>query len=87
MCSTEVKAMKKAIMIIVILATFIMLSGCGQDNGSDNDKGIVCSDELKNAEACTLEFDPVCGDDGVTYSNACTACSSGQVDSYTQGEC
>ena len=51
------------------------------------DDVVYCTEEQKAAEICTLDYTPVCGDDGVTYGNSCSGCSSGEIDYYTIGEC
>ena len=38
------------------------------------------------AMACTMDWNPVCGCDGVTYGNACGAKAAG-VNQFTEGAC
>jgi hypothetical protein len=51
---------------------------CGED-----DRAAVCT---ARPEACTMQFDPVCGCDGQTHSNACRADGAG-VSIRHEGPC
>lgn len=75
--------MKKLLFLLPVLAlTTILLAWC-----SNNSEYIQCTEEQKNAEMCTMEYMPVCGDDGETYGNVCSACATEGVNSYIEWEC
>ena len=57
-----------------------------EDGSCSNTNNCIDPSQIDPNGICTEQYDPVCGCDDQTYSNACFATISG-VTSYQQGEC
>lgn len=66
--------------LILLSALMMALASCKKDGGC------IDSSKIRVGAPCTLQFDPVCGCNNITYGNSCEAGNAG-VTSYTNGAC
>jgi hypothetical protein len=73
---------------LVLLSTMLVASGCQRPATRATPPTAECIDPAKiNPDGiCTMDYNPVCGCNGQTYSNACAAGNAG-VRTYTAGPC
>ncbi|MDO7849503.1 Kazal-type serine protease inhibitor domain-containing protein [Hymenobacter sp. M29] len=72
----------------VFLYAALLLAAACQRNAPATAASADCIDpaKVKPDGICTMQYEPVCGCDGKTYSNPCVAGNAG-VRSFTKGPC
>ncbi len=64
----------------ILLSITLLFVACKKDDDC------IDSSLIDRNDACTLQLEPVCGCDKVTYGNECEASKNG-VTSWRQGRC
>lgn len=62
---------KKTVFLFSLLFTVLfLLGGCGEETPTTEDN-TTTTDSIDTTTGCSLDYIPICGEDGLTYQNSC----------------
>tara|TARA_B100001093_G_scaffold109921_1_gene102172 strand:- start:1906 stop:2169 length:264 start_codon:yes stop_codon:yes gene_type:complete len=82
----------KILKYLFTLTIIIFISGCDKDQNNciniPDSVNNICIDSslIDSSVVCLTVYEPVCGCNGMTYSNSCVASRNG-ITYYEDGEC